>query len=78
LDENQVIKYPFRLVKDNASYLDSQNDKHENKRNGTKIRLGHLKRVAEGVFRGTETETDGTVPPSGYKLDVFFYWQSEG
>jgi hypothetical protein len=38
--------------------------------NETKISLGHPTCVVQGDFRGTQTQTDGTVVPSGCKLDV--------
>ena len=36
----------------------------------TKISLGHSAFVVQGEFRGTQIQTDGTVVPSGCKLDV--------
>lgn len=66
----KLCNFPF-LQNANASYFDILNT-HAKILSGTKAWLGHPKYVAEGALRGTQTQTDGTVPSHGYKLDVFY------
>jgi len=54
----------------NACYFSTLSDIHEKNRNKTKISLGHPACVVQCDIRGTQTQTDGTVVPSGCKLDV--------
>jgi hypothetical protein len=45
-------------------------DIHETIPSETKISLGHPACIVQCDLRGTQTHTDGTVVPSGCKLDV--------
>jgi hypothetical protein len=54
----------------NACYFSTLSDIQGKIPNETKISLGHPACVVQRDIRGTQTQTDGTVVPSGCKLDV--------